>query len=71
MKIYNNEELVQCADLTDNWPVNAADPNQEDEDQDDRDDEEDDNEDEEDDSADWGDVDPAGGPEPSFPGSAV
>lgn len=66
MKKYT-EESEEKANLND-WPLNAADANQDDKDLEDTDD---DNEDEDEGSGDWGDVDPAGGPAPSAPGSAV
>lgn len=63
MKKYQNEEAVnEFTDLTDHYKMNASD----------RDDDRDDREEEEaEESQDWGDVDPAGGPAPSAPGSAV
>lgn len=50
--------------LENNWPLNAADKNQDDKDLEKE-------EEDEEESGDWGDVDPAGGPAPSAPGSAV
>ena len=63
MKMQNNQEREE--NTVKNWPLNAADR-----DQDDKDLEKKEAEDEEG-SAEWGDVDPAGGPAPSAPGSAV
>lgn len=70
MENYNNEEAMQCADLKNNWPMNAADENQDDKNEVDPD-EEDDDDNEEGGLDDWGDIDPAGGDAPSAPGSAV
>lgn len=67
MKNSENKQTEEKA-LQENWPLNAADANQNPESYD-RDEEEEDSE--EDESGDWGDVDPAGGPAPSAPGSAV
>lgn len=68
MKKYNNEDAVQeDAAFTGNWPQHAANLDRDDKEQD-RDDEEEDDEDE---NTDWGNVDPAGGDEPTSPGSAV
>jgi len=65
MKNYNQEEEVQENTFFQNeWPLNTASF--------DRDDEKEDDEDEEqEESGDWGDVDPAGGEAPTAPGSAV
>ncbi|MFC6098090.1 hypothetical protein ACFPVY_15650 [Flavobacterium qiangtangense] len=67
MKNSENKQTEEKA-LQENWPLNAADANQNPENYD-RDEEEEESEDDE--SGDWGDVDPAGGPAPSAPGSAV
>ena len=62
MKTYHNEDIAyNDADLTNNWSLYAS--------ANDRDDDDDDNQEEE--PGDWGDVDPAGGDEPTSPGSAV
>lgn len=66
MKKYNNEEMEEKANLND-WPLYASDENQDERDREEEDEEETDEEE----GGDWGDVDPAGGPEPSAPGSAV
>jgi len=64
MKNYNNEDAVnEYTDLTDHYKMHASD----------RDDDKEDREEEEEveENEDWGDVDSAGGPEPTSPGSAV
>lgn len=64
MKKYQNEGTVtEFTDLADHYKMNVSD----------RDGEKDDREEEEvqEENQDWGDVDPAGGPAPSAPGSAV
>ena len=61
MKTQNNQEAEE--NTVNNWPLNAADKDQEDKDLE--------KEEDDDESGDWGDVDPAGGPAPSAPGSAV
>ena len=64
MKKYQNEEAVHdYTDLTDHYKMNFSDR---DDDKEERDEEEIAEE-----NQDWGDVDPAGGPAPSAPGSAV
>ena len=62
MKKY--DEKTEENDNLNNWPLNAADKDQGDKDLEKE-------EDVEEESGDWGDVDPAGGPTPSAPGSAV
>ena len=62
MENYNYEELAHESDyMTNKWPVYASDDE----------DEEELEADEEESSTEWGDVDPAGGPAPTSPGSAV
>lgn len=64
MKKYQNEEAVnEYTDLTDYYKMNVSDRN---DDKEEREEEEGLEE-----NQDWGDVDPAGGPAPSAPGSAV
>jgi len=69
MTTQKNDEAQEQQANSSNWPMNAADSNQDDKDLE-RDDEDDDEE-SEDEAGDWGDVDPAGGPAPTAPGSAV
>ena len=69
MKMNNNEDTAQNdADLTNDLPLFAIVPVDHDKDEEDEEEEE---EEEEEEPGDWGDVDPAGGDEPSSPGSAV
>ena len=63
MKTQDNQQAVE--NTVNNWPLNAADKNQDDKDL------EKEQIDDDEESVDWGDVDPAGGPSPSAPGSAV
>ena len=64
MKMYQNEEAVNdFTDLTDHYKMNFSDRDDEKEERDE--------EEVEEENQDWGDVDPAGGPAPSAPGSAV
>lgn len=68
MKKYNNEDAAsEEAAFTSNWPQQAAHFDRDDREDEDRDDEEE----EEDENTDWGNIDPAGGDEPTAPGSAV
>lgn len=62
MKTMNNKKVEETTE--NNWPLNAIDKNQEEENL-----EKEKEEDQE--TGDWGDVDPASGPAPSAPGSAV
>lgn len=65
MKKYQNEDEVnKNTDLSSNFKMYASDCD------DDKDDDREEEEEEEEDG-DWGDVDPAGGPAPTSPGSAV
>lgn len=67
MKKYQNEDAVnENTDLADNFKMYASDR-----DDDDREDKEEEEEDDLEENSDWGDVDPAGGPAPTSPGSAV
>ncbi|WP_296149257.1 hypothetical protein [uncultured Flavobacterium sp.] len=67
MKKYQNEDEVnENTDLSSNFKMYASD--RDDDKDDDREEEE---EDDLDGGGDWGDVDPAGGPAPTSPGSAV
>lgn len=62
MKTNNNEDVsYNDADLTNDLPLFSITPDEREEDDEDNDDE----------AGDWGEVDPAGGDEPSAPGSAV
>lgn len=69
MTTQNNEEVLEPQVNSFNWQMNAADSNQDDKDLEREEDDEEEESDEE--VGDWGDVDPAGGPAPTAPGSAV